>query len=59
MIFQELAFILQSYYRLAFDKDAQISKALELIKLYAEEGVKKDKVLIKIPASWEGIQAAK
>lgn len=47
------------HFRLAFDKDAQISKALAIIKLYDEEGIKKDRVLIKIPSSWEGIQAAK
>lgn len=45
--------------RLAFDTDAQISKALAIIKLYKEEGIEKERVLIKIPSSWEGIQAAK
>ncbi|VDM95501.1 unnamed protein product [Thelazia callipaeda] len=45
--------------RLAFDKDAQVTKALALIKLYEEEGIAKERILIKIPASWEGIQAAR
>uniref|UniRef100_A0A915PGF0 Transaldolase n=1 Tax=Setaria digitata TaxID=48799 RepID=A0A915PGF0_9BILA len=45
--------------RLAFDKDAQIEKALAIIKLYEEEGIAKERVLIKIPSSWEGIQAAR
>ncbi|VDN41912.1 unnamed protein product [Gongylonema pulchrum] len=44
--------------RLAFDKEAQITKALDIIKLYKEEGIDKNRVLIKIPACWEGIQAA-
>ncbi|VDM92723.1 unnamed protein product [Onchocerca ochengi] len=45
--------------RLAFDKNAQIEKALAIIKLYEEEGIPRKRVLIKIPASWEGIQAAR
>ncbi|KAI8072739.1 transaldolase [Gongronella butleri] len=44
--------------RLSFDKDATIAKALSLIKLYESEGVKKERVLIKIASTWEGIQAA-
>lgn len=45
--------------RLSFDKDATIEKALKIIKLYEDEGIGKDRVLIKIGATWEGIQAAK
>ncbi len=45
--------------RLSFDKDATISKARKLIDLYAQHGVHKDRVLIKIASTWEGIQAAK
>uniref|UniRef100_A0A0R3RSR6 Transaldolase n=1 Tax=Elaeophora elaphi TaxID=1147741 RepID=A0A0R3RSR6_9BILA len=45
--------------RLAFDKDGQIAKALAIIKLYKEEGITKDRVLIKLPSTWEGIQAAR
>ncbi|MFH4981599.1 hypothetical protein AB6A40_008308 [Gnathostoma spinigerum] len=45
--------------RLSFDKDAQIAKALSLISLYEEEGISKDRILIKLSSTWEGIQAAK
>jgi len=45
--------------RLSFDTDATIAKALELIKMYEEVGIKKERILIKIAATWEGIQAAK
>jgi transaldolase len=38
---------------------ATVKKARELIKLYEEVGVKKNRILIKIAATWEGIQAAK
>ncbi|KAI8968907.1 transaldolase [Mycotypha africana] len=44
--------------RLSFDTDATVSKALALIKLYEENGVDKERVLIKIASTWEGIQAA-
>ncbi|SGZ50311.1 CIC11C00000000636 [Sungouiella intermedia] len=45
--------------RLSFDKDATIKKALEIIKLYESIGINKDRILIKIASTWEGIQAAK
>lgn len=45
--------------RLSFDKEATVKKALHIIKLYDEEGISKERVLIKIGATWEGIQAAK
>ena len=45
--------------RLSFDTEATIAKALELIKMYEEVGIKKERILIKIAATWEGIQAAK
>lgn len=38
---------------------ATVKKAKELIKLYDEVGVRKERILIKIAATWEGIQAAK
>jgi len=44
--------------RLSYNKEATVNKALALIKLYAENGVDKDRVLIKIASTWEGIQAA-
>jgi len=45
--------------RLSFDKDATIAKARKLIDLYAQHGIDKDRVLIKIASTWEGIQAAR
>lgn len=44
--------------RLSYDTEATIAKARELIAQYAEKGVAKDRVLIKIAATWEGIKAA-
>jgi len=44
--------------RLSFDTAATLEKARRLIALYAEKGVGRDRVLIKIAATWEGIQAA-
>lgn len=46
-------------FRLAFDIDGQIAKALAIIKLYDEEGIAKERVLIKLPSTWEGIEAAR
>ncbi|KAF7312181.1 Transaldolase [Mycena indigotica] len=45
--------------RLSFDKEATKKKAKELIALYDSVGVKKDRILIKIASTWEGIQAAR
>ncbi|KAL1110320.1 hypothetical protein AAG570_007853 [Ranatra chinensis] len=45
--------------RLSFHKDASIEKAKKLIKMYDEQGISKERVLIKLAATWEGIQAAK
>ncbi|KZO96794.1 transaldolase [Calocera viscosa TUFC12733] len=44
--------------RLSFDKEGTKAKARELIALYDSVGVKKERVLIKIASTWEGIQAA-
>ena len=44
--------------RLSFDKEATIAKATRLIALYEEAGINKERVLIKIASTWEGIQAA-
>nr|BAO93703.1 transaldolase [Moniliella megachiliensis] len=44
---------------LSFDTKATIKKALEIIKLYEEEGINKDRVLIKIASTYDGIQAAR
>ena len=45
--------------RLSFDKEGSVTKALKIIELYAEEGIEKERVLIKLASTWEGIQAAK
>jgi transaldolase len=44
--------------RLSFDTDASIAKGRELIAQYEEAGISRERVLIKIAATWEGIQAA-
>nr|XP_023024817.1 probable transaldolase [Leptinotarsa decemlineata] len=44
--------------RLAFDTESCIQRALKIVNLFAKKGIPKDKVMIKIPATWEGIQAA-
>jgi len=44
--------------RLSFDKDAQVAKAIKLIKMYEALGVSKERVLIKLSSTWEGIKAA-
>lgn len=44
--------------RLSFDKEGTIQKARDLIKMYEEVGVKKERILIKVASTWEGIKAA-
>lgn len=44
---------------LSFDVEGSIRKARELIGLYAEVGVPKERVLIKLASTWEGVQAAR
>ena len=44
--------------RLSFDTQASIAKAREIIALYEEKGIGKDRVLIKLAATWQGIRAA-
>jgi transaldolase len=45
--------------RLSFDTVATINKARHLISLYEEAGVDRNRILIKVASTWEGIQAAK
>lgn len=45
--------------RLSFDTQATIEQARELIKLYKEAGIERERVLIKIVSTWEGIEAAR
>jgi transaldolase len=44
--------------RLSYDTDATIAKGRELIAQYEAHSVSRDRILIKIAATWEGIQAA-
>ncbi len=44
--------------RLSFDTQGTIELAKRLIDLYAAEGIERDRVLIKIASTWEGIRAA-
>nr|CAD7441336.1 unnamed protein product [Timema bartmani] len=45
--------------RLSFNKTGSVAKARKLVKLYEELGVEKERILIKLASTWEGIQAAK
>jgi transaldolase len=45
--------------RLSFDREASINRARHIIDLYQQAGIGRERVLIKIAATWEGIQAAK
>lgn len=45
--------------RLSFDKEASVEKAKKLISMYEELGISRNRVLIKLASTWEGIQAAK
>jgi len=44
--------------RLSFDTDATIAKGREIIAQYEAAGISKERILIKIASTWEGIQAA-
>ena len=45
--------------RLSFDTKASVSKARQLIAMYAAAGIPKERILIKLAATWEGIEAAR
>ncbi len=44
--------------RLSFDTQATLSRAKRLVELYEEAGVSRERILIKIASTWEGIRAA-
>jgi len=44
--------------RFSFDTEASVNKALHIIDLYKDMGISKDRILIKIASTWEGIKAA-
>ena len=44
--------------RLSFDRDGTVAKAREIIGLYEKAGTPRERILIKIASTWEGIKAA-
>ena len=44
--------------RLSFDEHATVEKGRHLISLFEEHGISKERILIKIASTWEGIRAA-
>lgn len=44
--------------RLSFDTEGTIAKGRQLIEMYESEGISRDRILIKIASTWEGIRAA-
>lgn len=44
--------------RLSFDTEASIAKARSLISLYESQGVPRNRILIKLASTWEGVRAA-
>jgi transaldolase len=44
--------------RLSFDREGTIAKAHEIISLYEKAGIPRERILIKIASTWEGIKAA-
>lgn len=45
--------------RLSFDAQASIDRARRLISMYAEAGIGRERVLIKLASTWEGVEAAR
>ncbi|CAN7467678.1 transaldolase [Neorhizobium tomejilense] len=43
---------------LSFDTEASIAKARQIIASYKERGIERDRILIKLASTWEGIRAA-
>jgi len=44
--------------RLSFDTEGSVRKARELIRLYEKAGIPRERILIKVASTWEGIKAA-
>ena len=44
--------------RLSFDTVATVARGKRLIEMYTSEGIAKERILIKVASTWEGIQAA-
>lgn len=45
--------------RLSFDTQASIERARQLVNLYERAGIERERVLIKLASTWEGVQAAR
>ena len=45
--------------RLSFDTEGTVERARKLISLYEQAGIDRERILIKIASTWEGIQAAR
>lgn len=45
--------------RLSYDTKASIDKAVALVNLYENAGIKRERILIKLASTWEGIEAAR
>jgi len=45
--------------RLSFDKEAMVAKARQFILLYKQAGIDKERILIKLSSTWEGIEAGR
>ena len=44
--------------RLSFDTEASIAKARRLISLYEQKNIKRERILVKLASTWQGIRAA-
>jgi transaldolase len=45
--------------RLSFDEEAMVDSAKNIISIYEHSGVNRERILVKIAATWEGVSAAK
>lgn len=45
--------------RLSFDTAASVERARQIINIYRQAGIERERVLVKLASTWEGIQAAK
>jgi transaldolase len=45
--------------RLSFDTEKSIAKARSLVSMYEKSGIAKERILIKLASTWEGIRAAR
>lgn len=45
--------------RLSFDRDAMVKRGRSFIRMYEEAGISKERILIKLSSTWEGIEAGR